>query len=45
MTTLLYRNYKLDMMKLALLIITLSCTIMWFLTIKIECKNLTNQNY
>ncbi len=35
MTTLLYRNYKLDMMKIALLVTTLCCTMMWFLKIKI----------
>lgn len=35
MTTLLYQNYKLDMMKLALLAITLCCGGMWFLKIKI----------
>lgn len=42
MTTVLYRKYKLDMMKTALLITTSCFIIMWFLKIKIECKTLTD---
>lgn len=35
MTATLYKKYKLDMMKTALLITTLCLTFMWFLKIKI----------
>lgn len=45
MTTILYRNYKLDVMKTALIAISICCCIMWFLKIKIECKNLNEANY
>ena len=45
MTTILYRKNKLDMMKVSLLMTAICCVAMWFLKIKIECKNLTNENY
>lgn len=45
MTTILYRKNKLDVMKVSLLMTAICCAAMWFLKIKIECKNLTNKNY
>lgn len=45
MTTILYRKYKLDMMRTSLFITTSCLTLMWFLKIKIECKSLTEDNY
>jgi hypothetical protein len=37
MTTILYKKYKLDIMKTCLLIISISCLLMWFLEIDIDC--------
>ena len=42
MTTILYRKYKLDIMKTSLFLVTISCVIMWFLKIESDCKGGTN---
>ena len=45
MTTILYRKYKLDIMKTSLLITTCCLMLMWFLKIKADCKDVTEENY
>lgn len=44
MTTFCFRNYKLDIMRISLIITTICCLLLWFLDIGPECVVMASEN-